>query len=163
MHKSIIVEVKKFPHFPSECELKYGTEFSSGVDLIASITEDIVLNPLQRLAIPTGIAIEMPPFFEAQVRPRSGLALKNGLTVLNAPGTVDNDYRGEIKVIMINLGYEPFTISRGMKIAQMVFCKFDQADLIITEELSDSIRGDGGFGSTGLLSNASSDREKRNE
>jgi len=129
--------------------LKYATEFSSGLDLIASIDEDMIINPLERILVPTGISIQMPRGFEGQVRSRSGLALKNGISVLNSPGTIDNDYRGEIKVILINLGYEAFTISRGMKIAQLVFCEFHQGNLEYIEDLDNSHRGEGGFGSTG--------------
>ena len=150
MSKKIQVKVKKLEHFARNCELKYATEFSSGLDLIASIDEDIVLNPLERTLVPAGISIEMPWGFEAQVRSRSGLAFKNGIAVLNSPGTIDNDYRGEIKVILVNFGYEPFTISGGMKIAQLVFCEFYQADLEDADDLKNSSRGEGGFGSTGV-------------
>jgi dUTP pyrophosphatase len=149
MSKKIIVKVKKFPHFIENGNFKYATEKSSGLDLVASIDKEIIIEPLQRALIPTGIAIEMQDGFEAQVRPRSGLALKNGLTVLNSPGTIDNDYRGEIKVIMINLGQEKFVVTPGMKIAQLVFCGFSQADLV-EENLDNSERGEGGFGSTGV-------------
>lgn len=142
--------VKKLSNFPQECELLYATEFSSGVDLIASIDEDILLNPSERILIPTGIVIQPPKDFESQIRPRSGLALKHGITVLNSPGTIDNDYRGEIKVILINLGCDTFTISRGMRIAQLVFCSVSRANLLYVEVLSETTRDDGGFGSTGV-------------
>lgn len=150
MARTISVRIKKLDHFYNDGELKYATEFSSGIDLIASIETEISLKPLERKLIPTGIAIELPDEFEAQVRPRSGLALKNGITILNSPGTIDNDYRGEIKIILINLGQEEFKVLPGMKIAQLIFCRFDQADLIWVDELSDSVRSAGGFGSTGL-------------
>jgi dUTP pyrophosphatase len=127
----------------------YATAGSAGLDLCAAIDQDMVLAPGQRAALATGIAIELPQGVEAQVRPRSGLALKHGITCLNTPGTVDSDYRGEIKVILVNLGQEAFTISRGMKIAQMVIARHEQAQLVAVAELSDSARGEGGFGSTG--------------
>jgi dUTP pyrophosphatase len=127
----------------------YATAGSAGLDLCAATGQDMLLAPGQRAAVPTGIAIELPQGVEAQVRPRSGLALKHGITCLNTPGTVDSDYRGEIKVILVNLGQENFTISRGMKIAQMVIARHEQAQLVAVAELSDSARGEGGFGSTG--------------
>ena len=128
----------------------YATEGSAGLDLLAAVDSDIELAPGARGAIPCGIAIALPLGYEAQVRPRSGLALKHGLTVLNTPGTIDSDYRGEIKAILINHGQEPFRISRGMKIAQMVIAAHVQAHLVETGELSETARGAGGFGSTGL-------------
>jgi dUTP pyrophosphatase len=131
-----------FPH--------YATSGSAGLDLVAAIEGEMVLAPGKRAAVPTGIAIELPPGHEAQVRPRSGLAFKSGVTCLNSPGTVDADYRGEVKVILINHGDEPFRIARGMKIAQMVIARHEQAELVEVEALSDSARGAGGFGSTGM-------------
>lgn len=128
----------------------YATPGSSGMDLCAMIDEVVILNPLQRALIPTGICLEMPLGYEAQIRPRSGLALKNGLTVLNTPGTIDSDYRGEIKVIMINLGEVDFVIEPMMRIAQMVIATVIQPSITITSELSESVRSVGGFGSTGL-------------
>jgi len=128
----------------------YATAGAAGMDLLAAIAEDIVLAPGQRAGVPTGIAIELPNCAEAQVRPRSGLALNHGVTCLNAPGTVDSDYRGEIRVILINHGEAPFTVTRGMKIAQMVIARHEQAVLFECDELSASERGDGGFGSTGM-------------
>ena len=128
---------------------KYATPLSAGLDLRANIDKSIMLNPLERTIIPTGLFIELPSGFEAQVRPRSGLALKHGITVLNTPGTIDADYRGEIKVILVNLSGEPFTINDGERIAQMVITKHEVASLIEVNELSESDRGDGGFGSTG--------------
>ena len=119
------------------------------MDLAAAVDADIILAPGDRYLIPTGLAIELPPGYEAQVRPRSGLAIKNGVTVLNSPGTIDSDYRGEIKVILINHGTEPFTINRGMRIAQMVIAPVIQAQLVLSEDLSDSERGAGGFGHSG--------------
>ena len=128
----------------------YATSGSAGLDLIAAVEEEIILLPGQRAAIPCGIAIELPHGYEAQVRPRSGLALNQGVTVLNAPGTIDSDYRGEVKAILINHGAEPYLIQRGAKIAQMVIARHEQAEIVESEALSDSARGAGGFGSTGM-------------
>ncbi len=127
----------------------YGTEAAAGVDLRANITESITLKPLERTLIKTGLFIELPVGYEAQVRPRSGLAYKHGLTVLNTPGTIDADYRGEIGVILVNLSNENFTIENGERVAQMVIAKHEQAEWSLVEELSDTDRGAGGFGSTG--------------
>lgn len=128
----------------------YATEGAAGLDLLAAVQEDVVLAPGERTLVPTGVAIALPPGFEAQVRPRSGLAVKFGITVLNAPGTIDWDYRGEIKCPIINLGQESFTITRGMKIAQMVIARYETAELEQVDELSATERGAGGFGSTGI-------------
>ncbi|GAA0539279.1 dUTP pyrophosphatase [Rhizomicrobium palustre] len=128
----------------------YATEGAAGLDLVAAIDADLVLKPGARALVPTGVAIALPQGFEAQVRPRSGLAVKFGITVLNAPGTIDWDYRGEIKCPIINLGEEPFTITRGMKIAQMVIARYETATLEEVNELPATVRGAGGFGSTGL-------------
>jgi dUTP pyrophosphatase len=128
----------------------YATAGAAGLDLLAAIDGEIELQPGQRAAIPCGIAIELPHGVEAQVRPRSGLALNHGVTVLNAPGTIDSDYRGEIKAILINHGDTMFKIVRGAKIAQMVIARHEQAQIVESESLSDSARGAGGFGSTGM-------------
>ena len=129
----------------------YETERSAGMDLRAVVTgEPIVLAPLQRTIVKTGLFIELPVGHEAQVRPRSGLAAKFGITVLNAPGTIDADYRGEIGVILVNLSQEPFTIEHGDRVAQLVIAKHERADWTITDELSETDRGAGGFGSTGI-------------
>jgi len=127
----------------------YGTLAAAGVDLRANITEAITLKPLERTLVKTGLFIELPVGFEAQVRPRSGLAYKHGLTVLNTPGTIDADYRGEIGVILVNLSNEDFTIENGERVAQMVIAKHEQAEWNLVEELSNTERGSGGFGSTG--------------
>ena len=127
----------------------YETENSAGLDIRAFIDETIVLKPTERKLIKTGLFLEIPHGFEAQVRPRSGLALKNGVTVLNSPGTIDADYRGEIGVILINHSIENFEINTGDRIAQLVFAKVEQATWKITETLSNTERGEGGFGSTG--------------
>lgn len=128
----------------------YATDLSAGMDLRANITEPAVLNPLCRMLVPTGLYIQLPPGYEAQVRPRSGLAAKHGVSVANAPGTVDADYRGEIKVILINLSDEPFTINPGERIAQMVVAKHETVVWEKVESLEESVRGNGGFGSTGI-------------
>lgn len=127
----------------------YATAQSAGMDLIAAVTEDVILRPMDRLLIPTGLAIALPQGFEAQIRPRSGLALKNGITCLNTPGTIDADYRGEVKVLLINLSMENFTISRGLRIAQMVVAPVTQAQWQEVTTLTETERGAGGFGSTG--------------
>lgn len=127
----------------------YATSLSAGMDLTAAIDQPIVMKPFERVLIPTGLAIALPAGYEAQVRPRSGLAAKNGITVLNSPGTIDADYRGEIKAILINLSNEDFTIERGMRIAQMVIAKHEQAEWSQVLELDETSRGAGGFGSTG--------------
>jgi dUTP pyrophosphatase len=127
----------------------YQTMASAGMDLTANIDREYILQPMERKLIPTGIFIELPAGYEAQVRPRSGLALKKGITVLNSPGTIDADYRGEIGVILINLSQEPFMIQDGDRIAQLVIAKYEKAEWISVNELGGSERGDGGFGSTG--------------
>ncbi|MDP1844383.1 MAG: dUTP diphosphatase [Sediminibacterium sp.] len=128
---------------------EYATAGSSGMDLRAFMLEPMVIDPMQRVLIPTGIFIELPPHLEAQVRPRSGLALKQGLTCLNSPGTVDADYRGELKVILINLSGQPQTIQPGDRIAQMVIQQVEKIEWQAVDQLTDSSRGTGGFGSTG--------------
>jgi dUTP pyrophosphatase len=128
---------------------KYATIASAGIDIRANLDEAIVLKPLERTLVKTGLFLEIPEGYEAQVRPRSGLALKKGITVLNSPGTIDADYRGEIGVILVNLSQEPFEIESGDRIAQLIFAKVEQANWIQTNELADSERGQGGFGSTG--------------
>ncbi len=127
----------------------YSTPLSAGMDLRASLDAPITLQPLQRCLVPTGLRIALPEGYEAQVRPRSGLALKNGVTVLNTPGTIDADYRGDVGVILINLGSEPFVINDGERIAQMVIAKHEQPELIEVELLDETERGEGGFGHTG--------------
>ena len=127
----------------------YATAAAAGMDLRANLDAPIVLKSLERTLVDTGLFIELPVGFEAQIRPRSGLAFKNGLTVLNSPGTIDADYRGEIKVILVNLSNEPFTINDGERVAQMVIAKHEQAEWIVVEELTGTDRGAGGFGHTG--------------
>jgi dUTP pyrophosphatase len=129
---------------------RYMTPGAAGMDLLADVGEPVGVEPGARVLIPTGIAIELPPGFEAQVRPRSGLALRHGVTLLNSPGTIDADYRGEIQVLMINLGDQPYTVRRGDRIAQMIVAPVVRAELRAVDALSDSRRGPGGFGHTGV-------------
>ncbi len=142
------ISIQRLPHARDLPLPAYATEGSAGLDLLAA--EEIELKPGARAAVACGIAIAMPPGTEAQVRPRSGLALKHGITLLNTPGTIDSDYRGEIKAILINHGSETFAVTRGMKIAQMVIARHEIAELEEVSELSASARGTGGFGSTGF-------------
>jgi dUTP pyrophosphatase len=128
----------------------YETIASAGMDMRANIDAPIVLKSLERAMIPTGLFIEIPVGYEAQVRPRSGLAAKNGITCLNSPGTIDADYRGELRVILVNLSHDDFTINDGDRIAQMVIAKHERAEWLLTTELSETVRGAGGFGSTGV-------------
>ncbi|MBO6560540.1 MAG: dUTP diphosphatase [Nisaea sp.] len=146
---TVDVKVRRLPHGADLPLPAYQTADSAGMDLLAAIGEDVVLAPGERKLIPTGLAIALPPGYEAQVRPRSGLALRNGITQLNTPGTIDADYRGEIGVILINHGAEPFTVTRGMRIAQMVVAPVIQARWNEVTELDETERGSGGFGSTG--------------
>ena len=145
------IQVAPLPHFEGLQLPAYETALSAGMDLRAAVpeAEPIVLAPGHRAMVPTGLTIALPAGYEAQVRPRSGLAAKNGITCLNSPGTVDADYRGEMKVILINLGQEPFTIKRGERIAQMVVAPVTQGEWEVVDALSETERGTGGFGSTG--------------
>jgi dUTP pyrophosphatase len=142
------MKVKIVNHSPYPCPA-YATPQSAGVDLKANLEASVTLQPLQRTLVPTGLFIALPAGFEAQVRPRSGLAAKHGITVLNTPGTIDADYRGEIKVILVNLSQEPFEIVPGERIAQMVIARHEQVEWEEVEELDATERGAGGFGSTG--------------
>ena len=145
MTKILIKKLSKTAIIP-----KYETQGASGVDISANINEDLTLATNESILVPTGIAVSIPQGFEIQIRPRSGLAAKKGISVLNTPGTIDADYRGEIKVILINHGNEPFVIRNGDRIAQMVVCPIVQAKFEEVDELSDTERGSGGFGSTGV-------------
>jgi dUTP pyrophosphatase len=145
----IAVPILRLPHAHDLPLPAYETAQSAGMDLMACIPADITLAPGRRAVIACGFAIALPSGFEAQVRPRSGLAAKHGITVLNAPGTIDADYRGEVGVILINLGETAFTITRGMRIAQLVLARVDQIHWIEATELDETDRGNGGFGSTG--------------
>ena len=128
---------------------EYQTPLSAGLDIRANLDESVTLRPLERAMIPTGLFVELPEGYEMQIRPRSGLAAKHGITVLNSPGTIDADYRGEIKVILVNLSNEPFTIEPGERIAQMIVARYEQIEWQPVEELGETERGAGGFGSTG--------------
>jgi dUTP pyrophosphatase len=143
------LDILRLPHALDLPLPSYATEGSAGLDLLAAVDSEIVIAPGKRALVPTGIAIALPLGFEAQVRPRSGLALKHGITLINSPGTIDSDYRGEIKCPIINHGDEPFRITRGLKIAQMVIARHEIAEPVEVSELPDSARGAGGFGSTG--------------
>lgn len=151
MTLSITVEIQRLPHADGLALPAYQSVHAAGLDLLAAVSEDkpLTLQPGQRALVPTGLMIAVPPGYEAQVRPRSGLALKHGVTVLNSPGTVDADYRGEVSVLLINHGEEPFTIRRGERIAQLVIAAMTQANLVAVASLSSTDRGSGGFGSTG--------------
>ena len=150
MTKSLSVSVTQFPHAQGLNLPKYGTEHSAGMDLEAAINAPVTLKPGERAIVPTGLAIALPSGYEAQIRPRSGLAAKNGVTVLNTPGTIDADYRGEVKVILTNLGTETFTVERGMRIAQMVVAAYNRVEWNAVDTLDETARGTGGFGSTGV-------------
>jgi len=146
---SVTVRIKRLPHGADLPLPAYETDGAAGLDLRAAISGPVVLQPGGRDLVPTGLIFELPAGHEGQVRPRSGLAAKHGVTVLNTPGTIDSDYRGEVKVILVNLGTEPFTIEPGSRIAQMIVAPVTRATLVEAEDLSDSARGTGGFGSTG--------------
>ena len=149
MSKPITIAVTRLPHAKDLALPAYATEHSAGMDLLAAVSETKILNAGERALIPTGLSIALPDGYEAQIRPRSGLALKNGISLVNSPGTIDADYRGEVGVIIINHGAEPFTIERGMRIAQMVIAPYTRAAFSEVLELPSSDRGAGGFGSTG--------------
>ena len=146
--RTLTVQIRLLPH--AKGMPVYGTSQSAGMDLMAAIDEDIIIAPMERRLIPAGFILELEEGFEAQIRPRSGLAFKHGLTVLNTPGTIDSDYRGEIKVLLVNLGQEPVTITPGMRMAQMVIASHCSAILKVVNEVSSTERGEGGFGSTGV-------------
>jgi dUTP pyrophosphatase len=151
VNTTIRVEVRLLPHGDGLALPAYQTAHAAGLDLLAAVAEDtpLVLQPGRTALVPTGLTIALPEGFEAQVRPRSGLAAKHGVTVLNAPGTVDADYRGEVSVLLINHGDKAFTIRRGERIAQLIIAAVVRADLIPVTSLSSTMRGSGGFGSTG--------------
>jgi dUTP pyrophosphatase len=151
MSSTVKVEVQQLPHGEGLPLPAYQTAHAAGMDLLAAVADSapVVLEPGKVAMVPTALSIALPPGYEAQVRPRSGLAAKHGITVLNSPGTIDADYRGEIAVILINHGSAAFTIKRGERIAQMVIAKVEQAELVVATSLSETDRGSGGFGSTG--------------
>ena len=147
---AVEVRILRLPHAEGLPLPDYATAGAAGADLCAAVEDDLVLEPGERAAVPTGLVVEIPMGFEGQVRPRSGLAIRHGLTVVNAPGTIDSDYRGELKVLMVNLGSEPATIAHGERIAQLVIAPVTRAVFVESAELSPSERGGGGFGSTGV-------------
>lgn len=150
---SHLLRVRRLDHNRDLPLPRYETPGAAGMDLVAANAVDapIVLAPSRRAVVPTGLVIQLEPGYEAQVRPRSGLALKHGVTVLNAPGTIDADYRGEVQVLLVNLGQEPFTITRGMRIAQMVVAPVTNVELVEVEDVDETARAASGFGSTGLV------------
>jgi dUTP pyrophosphatase len=151
MASPLIVRVRRVRAHPDPLPLpRYETELAAGLDLRADIEGERVLRPLERMAVPTGLALTLPPGYEGQVRPRSGLALRHGVTLLNAPGTVDADYRGEVQVILVNLSQEPFTLRRGDRVAQLVVAPVTSVELQEVDVLDATARGEKGFGSTGL-------------
>ena len=145
--EKVVLKIQKLPHCAGLPE--YKTKGAAGMDLVASNEEDIVLKPLERFLVPTGIKIELPEGYEAQIRPRSGLSVKHGISLINCIGTVDEDYRGEVMAGVVNLSSETYTIQRGERIAQMVIAPVTKADIETVPELSETLRGEGGFGSTG--------------
>ncbi len=147
--EGLIVEVLRLAHAKDLALPRYQTELSAGVDVHAAIENELVLGAGEWKAVPTGLCVAIPPGYEAQVRPRSGLALKHGVSMVNTPGTIDADFRGEINIILINHGKNPFVVKRGERIAQIVFNKVETAQFVEKEKLSDTARGKGGFGSTG--------------
>jgi dUTP pyrophosphatase len=146
----ILIPLTILPHGEGLPLPAYATPGAAGMDAVAAVTETIVLAPGERFPVPLGFCMAIPDGYEVQVRPRSGLALKNGITVPNSPGTIDSDYRGEVKALLINLGHEPFAIERGMRICQLVPAAVTRATLAVVETLDDTQRGAGGFGSTGV-------------
>jgi len=147
---AVVVPIRRLPHGADLPLPAYATPSAAGMDLLAALAEPVTLAPGERRLVPSGIALALPEGFEAQVRPRSGLALRHGVTVLNSPGTIDADYRGEVGVLLVNLGEAPFTIARGDRIAQMVVAPVARAGWSETADLPESERGAGGFGSTGI-------------
>lgn len=150
MTKRLKVKIMQLPHGKGVPLPKYMSHAAAGMDLHAAVESDIILKQGERMLVPTGFKMALPQGYEAQVRPRSGLAIKNGISVLNTPGTIDEDYRGEVGVILINHGNEDFTIKRGDRVAQMVIKKVEQADIEVTDQLDDTHRSSGGFGHTGI-------------
>ena len=150
MHSDIAIAIQVLPHGEGLPMPAYATAGAAGMDAVAAVDAPVVMAPGDRFAVPLGFAMAIPVGFEVQVRPRSGLALRHGLTVPNSPGTIDSDYRGEVKALLINLGGEPVTIERGMRIAQLVPAAVTRARLVVSQSLDATDRGAGGFGSTGV-------------
>ncbi len=147
---NVVIQVRRLPHSEGLPLPAYATPGAAGVDLLAAVTAPVTIDPGKRTLIPTGLAIALPPGFEMQVRPRSGLALRNGIVLPNSPGTIDEDYRGEVQVILLNAGDAPFTVERGMRIAQAVVAPVVRAEWQEVDSLDDTTRSTGGFGSTGV-------------
>ncbi len=147
--RTLTVRVKRLPHGDGLPLPSYHSKHAAGLDLVAAVTEPVEFAPGARSLVPTGFVLELPEGYEAQVRPRSGLALKHGVTLLNSPGTIDSDYRGEVMVLLVNHGSEPFTVRRGMRIAQLVIAPVSHVEIVAVEALQATGRGPGGFGSTG--------------
>ena len=145
-----VIRILTLPHFDGLALPRYATEGAAGMDVEAALETDLTLAPGQRMAVPTGLSMAIAAGHEIQVRPRSGLALRHGITVANTPGTIDSDYRGEVKILLVNLGDTPFVITRGMRIAQLVLAPVTRATLEQVDSLEDTDRGSGGFGSTGI-------------
>lgn len=154
MSQTVTVQLCPLPHFKGLSLPSFATAGAAGVDLEAAVDAPMELQPGDRALVPTGLTMALPQGYEAQIRPRSGLAFKNGVTVLNSPGTIDADYRGEVKVLLINHGRDAFVIERGMRIAQMVVAPYSQPQWQTVESLDDTARGAGGFGSTGVQKSA---------
>ena len=149
MHEPVTVRVRVLPHGEGLELPSYASAGAAGADLRAAVSEPLVVDPGARVAVPTGIVLEIPEGWEGQVRPRSGLAIRHGLTVVNAPGTVDSDYRGEVRVLLVNLGDEPVSVARGDRVAQLVLAPVSRAAFVVADDLGSTVRGAGGFGSTG--------------
>jgi dUTP pyrophosphatase len=159
--KAVRVKAMRLAHGRDLPLPAYQSAGAAGMDLLAAVGKPVTLQPGARALIPTGLVLEIPPGFEGQVRPRSGLALRHGITALNSPGTIDSDYRGEVQVLLANLGDEPFAIARGERIAQLVVQRVERAELVATNSISATARGAGGFGSTGTRSKTSAKVKKR--
>jgi dUTP pyrophosphatase len=144
------IKIRRLEHSIGLPLPQYATEHSSGMDLRCAFEKDYILKPFERIAVPTGLIVEIPEGYEGQVRTRSGLALKNGIMCLNSPGTIDSDFRGEVKVILINLSNEEFVIERGMRVAQLIISKYEKVAIVEVDEVSDTKRGANGFGSSGV-------------
>ena len=159
--KAVRVKAMRLPHGRDLPLPAYQSAGAAGMDLLAAVDKPVTLQPGARALVPTGLVLEIPPGFEGQVRPRSGLALRHGITALNSPGTIDSDYRGEVQVLLANLGDEPFAIARGERIAQLVVQRVERAELVATNSISATARGAGGFGSTGTRSQTPAKARKR--
>lgn len=146
----MIIPLRILPHAQDLSVPRYATELSAGLDVLAAVAQPVTLNPGQRALIPTGLSWALPEGMEAQIRSRSGLALKHGVVVLNAPGTIDADYRGEVGIILMNLGQAPFVVERGLRVAQVVFARVEKVEWQLVDSLPSTQRSEGGFGSTGL-------------